>query len=102
MLDLEKLDEITRLDVMVILKTDTTFVARVNLSGIVIETLQRPNLALVDDNTIAHQPRPDIATGNTLGNPAAGDLAKFADIEHVQHFSGTNSVFHHFRIQHAA
>ena len=68
-LDLEALDEITLLDILVVLEGHAAFLAGWHLFDIVLEALEYRQRTLVDDHLVAQQAN----LGATL-DPAVGDL----------------------------
>ena len=88
LLDDERFDDVADLDVVEPLEADAAFEARLHLGHVVLEAAQRADLAFVDDDVVAEQPRLRVAGAGdaAVGDHAAGNRAELRHLEGVAHF----------------
>ena len=84
LLDAEALDDVAGAHVLVVLEGHAAFLAGRDLAHLVLEALQRLELAFVDDDVVAEQADIGAALDDAFGDPAAGDLADLRDLEDLQ------------------
>src|SRR5262245_14225594 len=82
---LEGLDDVAHLDVVVPSDPETALEAFLDLAHVVLEALQRVELAGVDDLAVANQAHPVVALDEALHHVAAGDVAELGDLEDLTH-----------------
>src|SRR5258707_5789135 len=81
LLDAVALDDVAGPHVLVLLEGHAALLARRHLAHLVLEALQRRQLAFVDDDVVADQADVRAALDDAVGHPAAGDLADLGDVE---------------------
>src|SRR2546428_7470366 len=91
----EHFDEIADLEVVEPLEADAALESGLDLANIVLEAAQRPDLAFVDDDVVAKQPRVRIARASDapLADHAAGDGAVLRNFERIAHLGDPTTYF---------
>src|SRR5262245_63904242 len=84
LLDLEALDHIALPHVLIAFEGHAAFLARYHLAHLVLEALERRELALMHDDVVADQPDLRAALDLALGHAAARHLAHLRDGEHFE------------------
>src|SRR6478735_3081931 len=82
--DAVALDHVARAHVLVVLEGHAAFLAGDDFLCIVLEALELPQLALVDDDVVADQADIGAALDRAVGNAATGDLADLRDVEDLE------------------
>ena len=75
------LDDVADLHVLIILERHAAFLAGDHFAGVVLETLELRQLALMDDDVVADQPDVGAALDYAIGHAATGDAADLRDLE---------------------
>src|SRR5690554_367224 len=83
-LDAETFDDIADAHVLVLLEGHAAFLTGRHFLDLVLEALERRELALVDHHVVADQAHAGTALDQALGDPAAGDLADLGDVEDLE------------------
>src|SRR6185503_18264042 len=84
LLDAVALDHVAGAHVLVFLEGHAAFLAGGNLAHLVLEPLQRRQLAVMDDDVVADQADIGAALDDAVGDPAAGDLADLRYVEDLE------------------
>src|SRR5687768_6728878 len=101
-LDLERLKEVARLDVgEVLAERHAAFEPGTNLGDIVLETAQRCDLAIVDDDVVARDAGLQSLAEHALSNEQARRLAVLARRENLADLGAANDILDHQRPQFA-
>src|ERR1044072_3989775 len=74
--DLVGLDDVAVLEVLIVLQADAALVAVANLADVVLEPAERRDLAVVDDDAVAHETRPRVASDRARPDVAPRDDAE--------------------------
>src|SRR5690606_21500676 len=82
--DAETFDDIADAHVLVLLEGHAAFLTGRHFLDLVLEALERRELALVDHHVVADQANAGTALDQALGDPAAGDLADLGDVEDLE------------------
>src|SRR5690606_37538761 len=98
-LDLEDLDHVADLDIVETVQPDTAFETGADFGHVVLEPAQRRDAALVDDDIVAHETRPEVAADMAFGDQTAGGLAELARLEHVADLGAADDILHALRTQ---
>src|SRR5688572_30111401 len=72
---LVRLDDVALLEVLEVGQPDAALEARLHLTGVVLEALERVDRALPDDGSVAQEPHLRVAGDDAVGDVAARDLA---------------------------
>src|SRR5258708_841051 len=94
-------DHVADPHILVILERHTAFLAGENFFGIILKALELRQLALVNHHIVADEAHVGAALDRSLGDPAAGNLAHFGDIEDLQDEGGAEHRFAQYRRQQA-
>src|SRR5256885_12515674 len=78
------LDDIAGAHVLVVLEGHAAFLADLHFLDLVLEALERRELALVHHHVVADEADAGAALDAAVGDAAAGDLADLGDVEHLQ------------------
>src|ERR1035438_10106321 len=81
----ESLDHIARLDVVIVGERNAALEARLHFTGVVLEALERLDLARVDQHVVAQQPHLVIAPDDAVVHVTARDAADLGYPEYVAH-----------------
>src|SRR6266436_1000783 len=95
------LDHVADPHILVILKRHTAFLADDHFPGIILEALELRQLTLVNHHIVANEAHVGAALDRSLGDPAAGNLAHFGDIEDLQDKGSAEHRFAQYRRQQA-
>src|SRR6266581_146779 len=99
--DLVALDDVALLDLVVIGESHAAFLSGLDFAHLVLEALQRRELAFVDHHVVAHEPHLGAAPHQPLGDAAAGHLADLGDVEHFEDQGIAEEAFARLGRQHA-
>src|SRR3989442_4814165 len=83
--DLEHLELVAFLEIREVLQRHAALEARLDLAHVVLEALERVDLAGMDDDVVAQHADLRIALDQALLHVAAGDGADLGDAEHLLH-----------------
>src|SRR5438552_1122375 len=83
---LERLDQVTRLEVLVVAEADAALEALADLAGVVLEPLERGDLPLPEDDAVAEEPDLGPAGDDTRPYLTSGDGSHARDPEDLTHF----------------
>src|ERR1700741_1710864 len=97
---LETLDLVADLDVTVSLDADAALGAGAHLGRVVLEALQRFELALEDHDVVAQHPDRVVAAHAAVHDQAPGDGAELARAEHVAPLGESDDLLLDLRGQH--
>ncbi len=93
LLDVIALDDVARLDVFVFLEGHAALLTDDDFLDLVLEALERAELAFVDDHVVADQTHIRAPLHLALGDPATSDLANLGDVEHFEDFGVAEEIF---------
>src|SRR5215471_3823564 len=81
----EHLDDVPNLEVIELVEADAALEPRLDLAHVVLEPPERSDLALVDDDVVAEQPRLRVAGAGDapFTHHTAGDRAELRNLEDV-------------------
>src|SRR5215471_15009927 len=91
LLDLERLDDVSDLDVLVLLEPDAALEALLDLRHVVLEAAERSDLAFVDHAVVPQQADLGAPGDRALGDVAAGHDAELRHLERVAHLGAAAS-----------
>src|SRR5690606_14895881 len=100
--DAEAFDDVALADVFVVLEGHAAFLAHLDFLDLVLEALERLELAFVDDDVVADEADARATLDHALGDTAAGDLADLGDVEHFEDFGIADKGLAPFGLQEAA
>src|SRR6056297_1443407 len=98
---LEGLDEIAGLEVLEVGQADTALEALADLTGIILETTQRTDVALPDDRAVAQEAHLRTAGDHTGSHVATGDRADLRHTEDLAHLGFTGDLLFELGLEHA-
>src|SRR5690349_6160871 len=81
LLDAEAFNDVAGPDVFVVLESHAAFLAGWDFLDLVLEALERFELAFMDDDVVAQQAHAGAALDDAFGDLAARDLADLGDLE---------------------
>src|SRR5208283_5619537 len=84
LLDAVALDHVALAHVLVVLEGRAALLAGVDLLDLVLEALERGELAFVHDDIVADEAHVGAALDLAVGDSAAGDLADLRNVEHLE------------------
>src|SRR6185437_6698571 len=84
LLDVVALDDVALGHLLVVLERHAAFLAGLDDRHLVLEALERRQLALVHHDIVADEPHMRAALHNAVGDAAAGDLTDLGDAENLQ------------------
>ena len=100
-LDVVALDDVADAHVLVVLEGHAAFLAGLHLRDLVLEALERRELALVHDDIVADEPHMRAALHDAVGDPAARDVADLGDVEDLEDLRVAEHRLAQGRRQHA-
>src|SRR5690606_14076622 len=77
----ETFDDVAGTDVFVVLEGHTAFLADLDFLDLVLEALERLELAFVDDDVVAQEAHAGTTFDHAFGDLTAGNLADLGDLE---------------------
>src|SRR3954467_14648443 len=90
---LEHLELVAFLDIGEVLERHAALEARLDIAHVVLESLERVDLAGVDDHVVAQHPHLGASLDHAFLNVAAGDRADLRDAEYLAHLDHTEHRF---------
>ena len=99
--DFVTLDKIADLNVIVVFKTHTAFIAFLDFLDVVFKALKLSERTVVNNHVVTQQTNLGAAFDHTFGNHAAGNLADTGNVKDIADFGITQNLFFQFRRQHA-
>src|SRR5262245_53863137 len=96
----EDLDHVADANVVELIEADAAFESALDLAHIVLEAAQRPDLALVDHDVVADEPRLAVAAARdaAFGDHAPGNRAELGHLEDAANRSHAQADFLERRI----
>src|SRR5690349_16582600 len=98
---LEHLELVADLDIVEVPDRKTAFESGFDLAHVVLEALERIELARMHDDTAADDANRGAAADQPFGHHAAGDGSDLRDLEDVAHFDEAENTLLALRRQHA-
>src|SRR3954467_10570326 len=99
--DLEHLELVADLEVVEVLEAEAALEALLHLAHVLLEALERIELAGVDHHAAADEAHGRAAAHHAVGHHAAGHGAHLRDLEDVAHLDGADHAFLALGGQHA-
>src|ERR671911_1989530 len=86
--DLVRLDDVAFLDVVEVLDPDAALEALGHLAHVILEALERPDTAVIDDDAVADDARPPVPNDRAADHVTTGDHADAGNPEQSAHLCG--------------